>query len=141
MPPIAECVAHLPSLCTFIHSILIPPCVCWLQVLTLLLFARVWAMALDLILPLGFLFLLLSTVPQFVSYLNLVKRLDDPDNSSITLAQVLVPNAVSWFAMWCSSLVIAYGLRQKERMRDQLMATGAVWTYHEGVRGARWREV
>ncbi len=47
--------------------------------------------------------------------------------------QILVPNAVSWLAMWCSSLVIAYGLRQKEKQRDLLLASGAVWTYHEQV--------
>ena len=102
--------------------------------MTLLLFARVWARVLDLILPLGFLFLLISTVPQFVSYLNLTSLLNDPDGSEVTLASILIPNAISWFLMWVSSLIIAYGLRQKERLRDHLLATGAVWTYHEGVR-------
>ncbi|GAX80861.1 hypothetical protein CEUSTIGMA_g8296.t1 [Chlamydomonas eustigma] len=99
------------------------------MVLTLLMFARVWARALDLILPLGFLFLLLSTVPQFVSYLNLTKLLDQ--DSDTTYAEITIPNAASWFAMWLSSLVIAYGLRQKERLRDVLLASGAVWTHHE----------
>lgn len=72
------------------------------KVMTLLLFSRVWSRALDLILPLGFLLLLLSTVPQFVSYLNLTKLLDDGPSSNVTLAAILIPNAASWFAMWLS---------------------------------------
>ncbi len=103
------------------------------MVLTLLLFARVWARALDLILPLGFLLLLLATSPQFVSYLYLVRLLDNPDDAAVSLQMILVPNAASWLAMWCSGFVIAYGLRQKERLRDVLLATGAVWTHHENL--------
>ena len=102
--------------------------------LTLLTFARFWARPLDLILPLGFFILLISNVPQFFSFLYLVKRLDNPVDSEVTYAQILVPNAISWFVMWLSGLVIGYGLRQKERLRDQLLASGAVWTYHEAVR-------
>lgn len=35
--------------------------------------------------------------------------------------------------MWVSSLLLGWGLRQKERMRDALLASGAVWTMHEHV--------
>jgi len=102
-------------------------------VLTLLSFARFWARPMDVILPLGFFSLLISNVPMFISFLFLVKLLNNPDESGLTYTQILVPNAVSWLAMWVSGLVIALGLGQKERLRDQLLASGAVWTYHEGV--------
>lgn len=102
--------------------------------LTLLMFARVWARITELLLPIGFLLLLLSTVPQFVSFLFLVSYLDFPDDTSKpSMAAIIVPNAVSWLCMWLSSLLLAYGLHQKELVRDALLASGAVWTMHEQV--------
>jgi hypothetical protein len=59
-----------------------PPLLLFLQLLTLLMFARVWARVVELLLPIGFLLLLLSTVPQFVSFLFLVSYLDFPDDTS-----------------------------------------------------------
>lgn len=35
--------------------------------------------------------------------------------------------------MWGSSLVMSAALRQKERVRDTLLASGAVWSAHENV--------
>ncbi len=67
-----------------------------------------------------------------------VRRPTNPALSSLlsflpTLQAIIVPNAVSWLCMWLSSLLLAYGLRQKERVRDTLLASGAVWTMHEQV--------
>lgn len=42
------------------------------QLLILLLFARVWQRGRELLLPISFLLLLLASVPQFVSYIFLV---------------------------------------------------------------------
>eukprot|EP00955_Chlamydomonas_euryale_P026359 278381-Chlamydomonas_euryale.AAC.1 len=103
------------------------------QLLALLLLARVWARIGELLLPISFLLLLLSTVPQFVSYVFLVQRLDSGVASGVSFAQILVPNSASWFAMWLVSLLLAWGLRRKERVRDALLQSGAVWTMHEQV--------
>jgi len=104
-----------------------------LVLLALLLLARVWARIGELLLPISFLLLLLSTVPQFVSYVFLVQRLDSGVASGVSFAQILVPNSASWFAMWLVSLLLAWGLRRKERVRDALLQSGAVWTMHEQV--------
>jgi hypothetical protein len=45
--------------------------------------------------------------------------------------EVLIPNAVSWFCMWACGVSIASALHAKERVRDALIARGAVWTAHE----------
>lgn len=41
---------------------------------------------------------------------------------------VLVPNALSWLMTVPPALVLAAGLRRKERLRRRLMAAGRVWT-------------
>lgn len=51
-------------------------CVCSLQVIILLLFARAWSRVLDLLLPLGFLLLLLSILPHYFTFTNLARLLD-----------------------------------------------------------------
>lgn len=56
------------------------------------------------------------------------------------LQDILVPNAISWLLMWLSSCVLAAGLRQKERLREALLAIGAVWTLHESVARRMTRE-
>lgn len=43
----------------------------------------------------------------------------------------MVPMIVGWLVMWLSSCVIVTALRQKERVRDALLAAGAVWTAHD----------
>ncbi|KAG2486354.1 hypothetical protein HYH03_014935 [Edaphochlamys debaryana] len=101
------------------------------MVLLLLLFAKVWARPRELLLPLGFVCLLLATLPQFFSYIALVRRLDGDLNTS--LASIMWPNALSWALMWLSALLISWALRQKEAVRDGLLARGAVWTAHEAV--------
>ncbi|KAK9815906.1 hypothetical protein WJX72_011686 [[Myrmecia] bisecta] len=79
----------------------------------------------DMLLPIGILALLLSAAPQFMSYYYLASRLDgDP---SISYTAILLPNAISWFAMWLSGIVIAAGLRRKEQVRAALLASGALW--------------
>lgn len=103
-----------------------------LLVMVLLFFARVWSRLLELLLPVGFLCLLLSTVPQFVSYMELVKGLD-ANPYDVNYEAVLIPNALSWFCMWLSSIILTVGLRQKERVREFLLRTGRVWTRHEFV--------
>ena len=82
-------------------------------------------------LPLGFFGLLLSVVPQFASYVQLVDWLDG--NTTVTAAHVLLPNILSWLLMWMNAMVLCYGLRQKERLRSQLQRAGAVWTHNEAV--------
>jgi hypothetical protein len=59
---------------------------------------------------------------------------------------VLVPNAISWGAMWLSSLVLAAGLWHKEAVRRELLRQGNVWTNNEAVArrmftggSTRWR--
>jgi len=101
----------------------------------LLSLARVWARLTELLLPLGFFSLLVSCVPQFVSYYELVSCLESGTcrEDVQTLRTVLVLNAVSWFMMWCSSLMLVTGLRQKERIRETLLAAGHVWTAHENL--------
>lgn len=47
-----------------------------LQVIILLLFARAWSRVLDLLLPLGFLLLLLSILPHYFTFTNLARLLD-----------------------------------------------------------------
>ncbi|GIL97211.1 hypothetical protein Vretimale_2952 [Volvox reticuliferus] len=101
------------------------------MVLLLLLFARVWARPRELLLPIGFLLLLLSSAPQFVSYIALVRRLDGDTSTSVT--SIMWPNALSWFLMWLSAWVISAALRQKEAIRDALLARGAVWTAQRPV--------
>ncbi|GIL64804.1 hypothetical protein Vafri_18668 [Volvox africanus] len=103
----------------------------FLQVLLLLLFARVWARPRELLLPIGFLLLLLSTAPQFASYSALVRRLDGDTSTSV--ARIMWPNALSWFLMWLSAWVISAALRQKEAIRDAQLARGAVWTAQRPV--------
>lgn len=39
----------------------------------------------------------------------------------MSFSQILVPNAVSWFAMWLASLLLAWGLYRKECVRDALL--------------------
>eukprot|EP00873_Tetraselmis_striata_P046496 jgi/Tetstr1/466760/TSEL_011230.t1 len=93
---------------------------------TLLLLARFWRRVRELLLPLGFLSLLLACIPQFISYLTLVVALDQVDvagHTDITFAAVLLPNAASWFLMWAASLVLVAGLRQKEVAREHWLAT------------------
>jgi hypothetical protein len=51
---------------------------------------------------------------QAQSYARLTDMLDG--NDGITLPDILLPNALSWFYMWLSSLVIVRGLRQKVSM-------------------------
>lgn len=100
----------------------------------LLVLARFWARASELVLPLGFLALLMSCVPQFVSYFSLVCLLDQLEASgttTVTYETVLLPNAVSWFMMWLASLVLVVGLRQKELVRERLLSAGRVWTAQE----------
>jgi hypothetical protein len=70
---------------------------CNLQVFVLLLFAKVWSRLLELVLPVGFLLLLLATVPQFMSYIALVQRLDsapDPLRGADGWQDVFLPNMV-----------------------------------------------
>lgn len=95
----------------------------------LLVFARAWTRFSELVLPLGFFSLLLSCVPQFISYIALVDRLDG--NGEVSYEAILVPNALSWGLMWISSLVVCWGLHQKEQLRASLQASGAVWTANE----------
>ncbi len=59
------------------------------QVLTLLLFARVWTRPLELLLPAGLCCLLLATSPQFLSYIALVRRLDGDVGTSIQVGRAL----------------------------------------------------
>ncbi|EFJ43568.1 hypothetical protein VOLCADRAFT_96168 [Volvox carteri f. nagariensis] len=110
------------------------------MVFSLLMCFKVWARPRELLLPIGFLLLLLSTVPQFVSYIALVRRLDEEEDSSedgtghkTSVASIMWPNALSWFLMWLSAVVIAVALRLKEAVRDALLARGAVWTAHEAM--------
>lgn len=56
-----------------------------MQVMVVLLFARVWARARELLLPLGFFLLLASTAPQFASYIALVQLLDESLDTPPTL--------------------------------------------------------
>ncbi|GFR44736.1 hypothetical protein Agub_g6064, partial [Astrephomene gubernaculifera] len=100
-------------------------------VLLLLLFARCWSRPRELLLPLGFCALLLASLPQFMSYIALVRRLDG--DSSTSYRSILAPNALSWLLMWLSSLLVAAALRAKEAVREGLLARGAVWTAHEAV--------
>eukprot|EP00192_Tetraselmis_astigmatica_P003401 CAMPEP_0117684608 /NCGR_PEP_ID=MMETSP0804-20121206/21206_1 /TAXON_ID=1074897 /ORGANISM="Tetraselmis astigmatica, Strain CCMP880" /LENGTH=591 /DNA_ID=CAMNT_0005495643 /DNA_START=347 /DNA_END=2123 /DNA_ORIENTATION=- len=105
-----------------------------LMVGILLLLARVWARMSDLVLPVGFMALLMACIPQFISCVLLVRMLDQIEASgatTVTLDWVILPNAASWFGMWCASLVLVVGLRQKEYMREMLLAAGHVWTAHE----------
>ena len=100
----------------------------------LLVLARVWARITELMLPLGFLGLLIACVPQFISYVGLVGMLDDMERtgtSAYSVEAILLPNAVSWFLMWIASLVLVVGLRRKEHLRETLLAAGHVWTAHE----------
>ncbi|PNW87752.1 hypothetical protein CHLRE_01g000750v5 [Chlamydomonas reinhardtii] len=101
------------------------------MVLMLLLFAKAWARPRELLLPIGFVCLLVSTLPQFFSYIALVRRLDGDTGTSV--ASIMWPNALSWLLMWSSAGLVAAALRGKERVRDQLLARGAVWTAHEAV--------
>lgn len=61
--------------------------------MVVLLFARVWARARELLLPLGFFLLLASTAPQFASYIALVQLLDQSLDTppTLTVGAVLTP--------------------------------------------------
>lgn len=45
--------------------------------------------------------------------------------------QILLPQIVSWGAMWVCGLLIFAALRQKEFLRASLSAAGQVWTVNE----------
>ncbi|KXZ45871.1 hypothetical protein GPECTOR_50g665 [Gonium pectorale] len=45
----------------------------------------------------------------------------------------MLPNSVSWLLMWGSGCLLAVALRSKERVRQALLARGAVWTAHAAV--------
>lgn len=83
----------------------------------------------DLLLPLGFLSLLLSFSPQFASYYFLAERLDG--DHSMPWGRVMIPNAASWFFMWLSSLVLIVGLRRKVRNFDLGFHLGFTWVWGE----------
>eukprot|EP00951_Prasinocladus_malaysianus_P034637 scaffold350755_cov39-Prasinocladus_malaysianus.AAC.1 len=61
----------------------------------------------------------------------MLDELDDSGSTSMPAEAILLPNAASWFMMWSASLVLVMGLRQKEIMREELLAAGHVWTAHE----------
>lgn len=98
----------------------------------LLLLARVWTRLSELILPVGFFALLLSCIPQFISYISLVDKLDgDVDVSN---QAILIPNAVSWFFMWITSLIVCWGLHKKEIDRASASSFGS-WTARDQLPG------
>ena len=60
-----------------------------------------------------------------------------PTHPAPSSQSIMWPNALSWLLMWSSAGLVAAALRGKERVRDQLLARGAVWTAHEAV-ARRW---
>lgn len=46
---------------------------------------------------------------------------------------MVVPLSIGFALMAASSLIVASGLRAKERLRAALLAAGAVWTAHEAL--------
>ena len=109
-------------------------------VMVLLLSARFWTRLSELSLPIGFFLLLTSTTPQFASYVYLVDLLQSLKDNNLadldiqrSISYICVPNAMSWGIMWLSSLIIFYGLRQKELLRGRLLAANQVWTLNEQV--------
>lgn len=81
-----------------------------LQVFTLLVFARVWTRMLELLLPMGFFMLLVSTVPQLFSYILLVKLLDGDEKVSLEVScrkrhaplGCALPGCLMWDPAGCS---------------------------------------
>lgn len=104
-----------------------------MQVFVLLLLARVWTRLSELILPVGFFALLLSCIPQFISYISLVDKLDG--NVDVSNQAILIPNAMSWLFMWLTSLIVCWGLYKKEAVRASLHSFGAVWTARDDNTG------
>eukprot|EP00775_Hariotina_reticulata_P003165 gene3165-3443_t len=85
----------------------------------------------ELSLPGGFLLLLLSAASQLPGFVYLSRYLDG--DVTIGYQQILLPQVVSWTAMWISGLIICYGLYKKEQLRASLAAAGQVWTRHESA--------
>jgi hypothetical protein len=85
----------------------------------------------ELAMPLGSLALLASAGAQLPGFILLARRLDG--EGGVSLAAALMPMAAGWAGMWLSSLLVAAGLRWKERLRAGLSAAGRTWTMDEAT--------
>lgn len=77
------------------------------------LLARGESRAAPLVTIAGVVAVVFSFVPQFWSYVQLTAYLDE---QPAPLRSILLPNSVSWMALWLSSALLAIGLRLHVRL-------------------------